>query len=103
MNFTCIFFGIVFLAAGIVFFAGKVHIHLSAWKAMPEQEKAKIRIKPLCRNIGTVISLCGLLFLTGGVWSSFKDHVFVWAMMAWLLLAGIDVYYIDKSNRYMQK
>lgn len=70
---------------------------------MPQQEKAKIRIKPLCRNIGTAIFLCGLLFLTSGLWSGFKDHAFVWAMIAWLLFAGIDVYYIGKSSRYMQK
>lgn len=52
MDFTCIFFGMLFCAAGFVFACGKGHIYLSAWKNMPQAEKNKIKIVPLCRNIG---------------------------------------------------
>lgn len=52
MDFTCIFFGVLFTVAGFVFACGKGHIHLSAWKNMSQSEKDKIKIRPLCRNIG---------------------------------------------------
>lgn len=102
MNYTCIFFGILFLFFGILFYFGKCHTYLSAWKQMPEDEKAKIRIKPLCRNIGAMISLCGIIFFLGGIWSAFKTHVFVWAVILWMIATGIDVYLISKSNRYIR-
>ena len=76
------------------------HIHLSAWKNMPQSEKDKIKIRPLCRNIGEVIALNGIIFLLKGFWSAFGDHWYVGAMIAWLVVAGFDVWYIGKSKRY---
>ena len=64
MDFTCIFFGVLFTVAGFVFACGKGHTHLSAWKNMPQPEKDKIKIRPLCRNIGEVIALNGIIFLS---------------------------------------
>ena len=87
MDYTCIFFGVLFTIAGFVFACGKGHIHLSAWKNMPQEEKEKIKIVPLCRNIGEVIALNGIIFL----------------MRGWLMIAGFDVWYIGKSNRYRKK
>ena len=43
MDYTCIFFGVLFTIAGFVFACGKGHIHLSAWKNMPQEEKEKIK------------------------------------------------------------
>ena len=100
MDFTCIFFGVLFTVAGFVFACGKGHIHLSAWTNMPQSEKDKIKIRPLCRNIGEVIALNGIIFLLKGFWSAFGDHWFVGAMIAWLVVAGFDVWYIGKSKRY---
>ena len=100
MDYTCIFFGILFTVAGIVFVCGKGHIHLSAWKTMPQEEKDSIKIIPLCRNIGEVIGLNGIIFLAKGLWPGFERRWFVASMIAWLVVAGLDVWYIEKSNRY---
>ena len=70
---------------------------------MPQEEKEKIKIVPLCRNIGEVISLNGLIFLMKGFWAAFSNHWFVGAMIAWLIVAGFDVWYISKSGRYRKK
>ena len=51
MDFTCILFGLLFSIYGILFSTGKIHVHLSAWKNMPEEEKQKIIIGALCLNI----------------------------------------------------
>ena len=100
MDFTSIFFGILFTVAGCGFACGKGHIHLSAWKNMPQKEKEKIKIGPLCRNIGEVIALSGIIFWVKGLWPGFSGSLFVCAIIAWLLVAGFDVWYITKSDRY---
>ena len=100
MNLTCILFGLAFVTTGLLFAAGLLHGHISAWKHMPEEEKRRVRILPLCRNIGWVISLSGVIFLLGGLWPGFLTHGFVGAMVAWLVAAGLDLLYIEKSHRY---
>ena len=102
MDFICIFFGILFSMVGFMFFLGKAHIHLSAWKNMPQDEKDKIKILPLCRNIGVVIILSGIIFLMKGLLPDFSNHLFVVSMTAWMIAAGLDVWYITKSERYKQ-
>ena len=100
LNIAGIFFGILFIVGGLLFAAGKVHKRLSDWKQMPEDEKEKINIGPLCRNIGEVILLSGILFLMDGVWPDFQEHWFTGAMVAWLVVAGLDVWFISRSSRY---
>ncbi len=103
MNISCVAFGSLFLVAGLLFGKGKLHGHLAAWKAMAPEEKAKIDIIPLCRNIGGVIALSGLIFLAKGVTTLLSDGLFVGAMVAWFILAGIDVWYISSGKRYYRE
>ena len=70
---------------------------------MTQEEKDKIKIVPLCRNIGEVIALNGLIFLLKGLWPDFENQWFVTAMIAWLIVAGFDLWYIEKSGRYYKK
>lgn len=100
MDFTCLFFGIVFLLIGILFAYGKLHTHIKAWTAMPEDEKEKINIRPLCMNIGSMISLCGDVFLAAGLFPFFRSRLFVRCMIFWMIAAGIDAYFIGKNGRY---
>lgn len=102
MDFICVFLGILFTIVGFLFLFGKAHIHLSAWKNMPQEEKKQIQILPLCRNIGGVIILSGIIFLLKGLWGDFSNHWFMGSMVAWLVIAGLDVWYITKSQRYKQ-
>ena len=81
MDFTCIFFGFLFTFAGLWFAFGKGYLHLSLWKNMPQKEKDKLRIVPLCRNIGGIITLNGIIFLVKGFLPLFSNHWFVSAMI----------------------
>lgn len=99
-NITCAVFGICFFIAGILFACGKIHNHLAGWKAMSQEEKDRVRIKPLCLNVGAVIALCGILFLLRGLWPGFWEKKFAFAMIAWFVLTGADIWFIGKSKRY---
>ncbi|MCD7740084.1 MAG: DUF3784 domain-containing protein [Candidatus Gastranaerophilales bacterium] len=100
MNFTCLISGIFFIILGILFAMGQVHKHMEVWKNMPESEKADIAIGPLCRNMGAMVIICGLIFLSAGVWSNFKNQAFIWCMLIWFIACGLDVYFIQKGSRY---
>ncbi len=99
MDLTCIAFGIIFIVIGIVFAIGKGHIHLKAWQNMTEEEKAEIIIEPLCRNIGSVIALSGIIFLFKGFLADNESNWFTIAMIAWFIIAGVDVYLINKKEK----
>lgn len=100
MEFTSILFGIIFLIIGILLGNGKIHVNLSFWKNMENDEKARIKIMPLCRNIGKVITLAALIFLINGIFKKSVSNWFSIMMIGWMIIAGIDVWYIEKSNRY---
>lgn len=65
MEYIYIFLGVLFIIAGLAFFFGRTHIQLFAWENMPEQGRG--RIMPLCRCIGEVIVLSGLIFPDEGL------------------------------------
>ena len=52
------------------------------------------------RNVGEVIALNGLIFLLKGLWPGFSNNYFVVAIFAWMIVAGIDVFYIERSQHY---
>ena len=91
MDYTCISFGILFTMGGFVFATGNGHTHLPAWKNMAPEEKEKIAIVPLCRNIGEIIALNGIIFLLKGLWTGFSDHWFVGAMVAWMIIQPLSM------------
>ena len=100
MNLSSVFFGVLFTAVGVLFWMGKIHPRLSAWQQMPQEEKDKINIVPLYQNIGEVITLSGIIFLLNGLWTGFQHHWFTGSMIAWMIVAGVDVWYISKSPRF---
>ena len=100
MNLNCIVFGLIFLVVGIVFFIGVGPNWIKAWRDMPKEEKNKIHMDELSKNIGCVFLVASGIFLISGFNPGFKNAAFVWCMIAWFVLTGIDVAFIAKSNRY---
>lgn len=100
MNGTFLALGALFAAAGAFVYTGRALKHLAAWNAMSPQEQRRIRAGALCRNAGTVIAASGLLFLIGGVWPLFRERAFIWCILIWLVLAGADVCWMERSGRY---
>lgn len=100
MEYIYIFLGVLFIIAGLAFFFGRTHIQLFAWENMPEQGRG--RIMPLCRCVGEVIVLSGLIFLMKGLWAGFSEHWLAGSIAAWLAAAGLDVWYTAGNRRCRQ-
>lgn len=45
----------------------------------------------------------GIIFEMSAWFPGFQEKAFVWCMIAWLVLTGIDVYDMEKSKRYLLK
>lgn len=67
---------------------------------MTQEEKDAIPMHVLGHNIGTIISLCGLIFIINGIFEKYNRHFFIPSMVIWLVIAGVDVFYIGKSKKY---
>ena len=100
MNITCIAFGAIFIITGILFYFGILLRTIKAWKVMSDEEKSKVKIKPLCHNIGLIIGLSGVIFLFAGVIPVFRESYFTYVMIAWIAFIGLDTYWIFKTKRY---
>lgn len=103
MDYISIVFGILFCIEGFLLAIGKIHLFSKAWKSTPVEEKEKIDIKGLCRNVGEVIILAGLIFLINGLWPTFREKAFTIAIIAWVVVCLIDLAFIYKGHRYQKK
>lgn len=70
---------------------------------MSPEQRSKVNIKPLCRNIGTAISIVGVILIVAGLWEFFLSEIFLWAMLAWAVYVVIDFCYIMKNNSFQKE
>lgn len=100
MAIVCLILAGVFLLVACAFFMQIAPNWIQQYRTMPEQEKRKIRIGPLSRNIGLIFLLAAIIFAVAGISPYFKEKLFRWFMIGWMVLTGFDVYFIGKSKRY---
>lgn len=96
----CIVFGAAFLVLGILFYVGKAMFLIPGWTQMTKQEKVEIRIVPLCKNVGSLIALSGIILLCGAAFPGFMETGLRWAMIGWLVLCVLNLLFISRSGRY---
>ena len=98
MNITCLVFALLFLVCSFIFFGGRGDLFIPNWKKLSDKEKEEIPLHELSLNMGIVLSICAIILLASGLFEGFRDHFFAIAMVIWLIGAGVDVYFIEKSN-----
>lgn len=101
MQLHCFVFGIIFLVCGFLFFSGRAIPKLKGWKILSSKEQETIRVKALGRNVGIMLWLPGVTFELAAFSSSFQEKLFIWCMIGWMILVGLDAYVIEKSKRYI--
>ncbi|HMM06919.1 MAG TPA: DUF3784 domain-containing protein [Clostridiales bacterium] len=100
MNLYCIVFGCIFLVVGVAFFIGIGPNWIKAWRELPPEEKSKVRMDKLSKNIGCIFLIASAIFLISGFSPEFLNAAFVWCMIFWFVLTGLDVAFIAKSKKY---
>ena len=97
----CLITALLMSVVGIGFCTGKALRYIKGYQTTPEEEKSKINIKPLCRNLGAVFFIAAAIFGAAGISEIFCLRYFKWAIIAWLALGCADVLYIGKSKRFI--
>lgn len=97
---ACLVLSGIFFLVALAFFMQIAPNWIQQYRTMPEQEKRKIRIGPLSRNVGFIFLLASIIFAAAGISPYFKEVFFRWVMIGWMILTGFDVYFIGKSKRY---
>lgn len=100
MNLYCVMFAVISLVMALAFFTGKAPDWIKGYREMDEEEKNNILIVPLCRNLGVVFFLAFVIFFLAFMIPAFLDKAFVPSVVIWMIGAGADLYYIEKSKRY---
>ncbi|MCL1835685.1 MAG: DUF3784 domain-containing protein [Oscillospiraceae bacterium] len=98
----CYMAAAMLLVVGVAFLTGKAPVFIKAYRLMPEEEKEKINIKPLCRNLSAAFLIAAAIFGAAGYSEVFRLIYFKWAVVGWLALCCADIAYIGKSKRYIK-
>lgn len=101
MQLKCLILGILFLFIGASFFYGKAIPRMNWWNELTPKEQENIRVEALGRNVGSVLLLAGIIFEMAAIFPTFQEKAFIWCIVGWLILTGIDVYDMEKSKRYL--
>ncbi len=96
----CLVLGVVIIVFGILTATGWLLPHLSSWKAIDAKEKEKIRVAPLCHNIGAMMGVAGVIFILYALITPYTQTAFTLTIGAWFVVAIVDIVYIAKSKRY---
>ncbi len=97
MNYNWILFGIGFTTVGFIMAFGKKS------KVGEQKKTGSIKNKQYYCNIGEVIMLNGIIFSLKGFWEGFSNHWFVCSMVAWMIVACLDITYTIKRSKYQNE
>jgi len=99
----CLLVAIALIAVGIAFFTGKAMKYVKDYQRMDEEEKANIKIRPLCKNISVMFFIAAVIFAISGFSETFRHDYFTWCMVGWFALGVADTVYIGKSKRFVHR
>lgn len=97
----CYMVSIALFIISIVFFSGKGAAYIKGYRIMPEEEKRRINIKALCKNLGAMLFLAAVIFGIAGCFEVFKTDFLKWAVAGWMALCFADIVFMNKSKQYI--
>lgn len=98
MNLFCILLGIALILNSILFWVGIGIKFIKTLEELPKEEK--INIKGLSRNLACIFGVVGIIFMLTGFSPIFKESLFLWSMVLWMIITGLDIYFIGKFDIY---
>ncbi|WP_018591298.1 DUF3784 domain-containing protein [Terrisporobacter glycolicus] len=93
-------FSIMFMIVSYALYTGKALKYMKSYEAMRDEDKEKIKVIPLCRNISVAIFLAAIIFFIAACSLEFRENFFQWFIVIWTIGCAIDLWYINKSKKY---
>ena len=93
MKLASFVFGVIFILCGILILCNQINVFLGKAKKSKEEINSP-KFKSFTRNVGTLITIGGIILAVNGIWTYYAEHVFIWVFLAWLILGIGDVAFI---------
>ncbi|MEG0284001.1 MAG: DUF3784 domain-containing protein [Erysipelotrichales bacterium] len=97
----CYGIGLLMFIIAITFYFEIAPKFIKGYQMMSEQEKAGINIKALSQNLSLMFFIVSFIFLVAGYSEDFLENNFRIAMIIWLIICGLDIAYINKSDKFI--
>ncbi|QIK69546.1 DUF3784 domain-containing protein [Erysipelothrix sp. HDW6C] len=103
MVFYYAMFAIFFVLVSLLFYSGKGFEYIPGWKQTSPEIKRSINIKALKNNMGMMFLALALIFGVSVFSEIFREKVFIWASILWIIAARININYISRSKKFQNK
>lgn len=95
--------GIAILVLSLLFWIGKVPKSIINFDKIQQEEQGRLNQKALGRNLSLVLLLLAIIFIITGFSPVFKEKYFIIAVLVWVVVVFLDIWFIGKSSRYLKK
>lgn len=102
-NAKTVILGVIILVIGIMTAVGIVEELVEKFRKDKQEKQQKKKIREMCLRAGELAMLDGLILLMKGLLVSFENHVFVFAVLSWLVVACFDILYVTVSRKVKKK
>lgn len=102
-NVKTVILGVIILVIGIMTAVGMVEELVEKFRKDKQEKQQKKKIREMCLRAGELAMLDGLILLMKGLLVSFENHVFVLAVLSWLVVACFDILYVTVSRKVKKK
>ena len=102
-NAKTVILGVIILVIGIMTAVGIVEELVERFRKDKQEKQQKKKIREMCLRAGELAMLDGLILLMKGLLVSFENHVFVLAVLSWLVVACFDILYVTVSRKVKKK
>lgn len=102
-NVKTVILGVIILVIGIMTAVGIVEELVEKFRKDKQEKQQKKKIREMCLRAGELAMLDGLILLMKGLLVSFEKHVFVLAVLSWLVVACFDILYVAVSRKAKKK
>lgn len=99
----CYVISLIMFVTGIMFFNTKAKEYINGYKNLSNNEKSKIDIKNLCRNISILFFLSSIIWGLAGYSEVFKRTYLVWSVLIWIVICILNIIIINKFKLYIKK
>lgn len=102
-NAKTVILGVIILVIGIMTAVGIVEELVEKFRKDKQEKQQKKKNREMYLRAGELAMLDGLILLMKGLLVSFENHVFVLAVLSWLVVACFDILYVTVSRKVKKK
>lgn len=102
-NITTAIIGLIILIVGAMLSVGKAEKIVEKFRKNKQEKQQKSKTREICLRAGELVMLDGLIFLMKGLFEGTENHMLLFAIIAWAIVACFDVLYVTVTTMKKKK